>query len=156
MELIQPLDILNKTNPVIFLAGPIQNAPDWHGKVILGLFDKLRFPVTIASPKIVGNKPNNWTYEKQVNWESKYLNKAAESGIIIFWLANQANENSERSYAQTTRFELSEWFTKYKINQNINLIIGIEPGFRGERYIRYRISTESNIQIVNKIQNSIN
>ena len=40
-----------------------------------------------------------------------------------------------RSYAQTTRFELGEWYGKSQLNPDIKIAIGIRPGFQGERYI---------------------
>lgn len=156
MKVIQPLN-LNINDPIIFLAGPIQDAPEWHQIIIKSLTDKLGDKnVVIASPKILGEKPSDWSYQKQVDWETEYLNKAANKGIILFWLPNSATQNLERSYAQTTRFELSEWFTKHKMNNNINIVIGIEPGFHGERYIKYRINKESDIPIFDNINDMIN
>jgi hypothetical protein len=151
MKVIQPFN-LNINEPTIFLAGPIQDAPEWHQEIIKLLNNKLSNKnVVVASPKILGEKPSEWTYIKQVNWESEYLNKAAKKGIILFWLPNSATQNLERSYAQTTRFELSEWFTKHKIDNSIKIVIGIEPGFHGERYIKYRINEESDIPLFDNI-----
>ena len=83
MKVIQPLN-LNINDPIIFLAGPIQDAPEWHQIIIKSLTDKLGDKnVVIASPKILGEKPSDWTYQKQVDWETEYLNKAANKGIIL-------------------------------------------------------------------------
>ena len=80
-------------------------------------------------------------FVEQVDWETCYLNKAAQNGAILFWLAKETSHHPERAYAQTTRFELAEWKTKYKQNK-INLLVGIEPKFPGERYIRHRFGQD--------------
>jgi hypothetical protein len=94
MKVIRPLD--ETTNkPTIFLAGPIQSAPDWHSVAIKN-FEQLHEYVSnvefdIASPKML-NKPEEFYYDKQVAWESKNLANAAAGGVILFWLANPIPE----------------------------------------------------------------
>ena len=56
-----------------------------------------------------------------------------------------------RSYAQTTRFELGEWYGKGMDN----FVVGVQPGFHGERYIKYKFEqddykVETNIKDVTK------
>jgi len=98
----------------------------------------------IASPKWRGNKQPHTKldavgYRKQVTWESEFLDRAARLGCIMFWLACETEHDPERSYAQTTRFELAEWVTRsFYWNPHPKIVIGIEPGFPGERYIRER------------------
>ena len=150
IEIIRPLED-SIENFTIFLAGPIQGAHDWHETAITYLSNYIYKPLCIAVPKTI-NKPKEWTYDKQVEWESKYLNKASQNGIILFWLPIEFNKFDNRSYAQTTRFELAEWVTKQKFNNSINIVIGIEPGFHGEKYMRKRISEENtNIVIYNNL-----
>ena len=54
----------------------------------------------------------------------------------MFWLPNEVEHVDGRSYAQTTRFELGEHFGK----NPEKLVVGIEPGFTGEKYIRLKLS----------------
>jgi hypothetical protein len=95
---------------------------------------------------------NKYVYEKQVDWETHYLNKAASIGAIMFWLAKEVNHSCDRAYAQTTRFELAEWKVRYQ-RDNIKLIVGIEEGFTGARYIRHRFSQDCpNIPICKNLE----
>lgn len=137
-----PPEFPRASEPLIFLAGPIQGAPDWHSKAI-GLLDG--YP--IASPK---RPDDSWKFdfEAQVDWESKCLEQAARTGCILFWLAKEETHHPDRAYAQTTRFELAEWITR----KRYRVVIGIEPGFSGERYIRHRMLDHSNWHIFGTLE----
>jgi hypothetical protein len=126
--------------PVVFLAGPIQGAKNWQ-KDAIGLITGLNPSINIASPR--GDySVKRFDYDTQVDWETHYLNKAADYGAILFWLAKEDEHKCDRSYAQTTRFELAEWLTKHGHDKRINLSIGVENGFTGQRYIRKRIGQD--------------
>ena len=149
-------DIIDNDNDIhIFLAGPIQGADNWQEKVISKIEKEfkdvdLERNIVIASPRWL-KRSDDFVYNDQVNWESYYLDKASLSGVNVFWLpradTKQANDKG-RSYAQTTRFELGEWFGKYMID----FVIGVEKGFHGEKYINlkfqqgydYKISSNLN------------
>jgi len=125
---------LSPTDIVIFLAGPIQGSSEWHEEII----DKIKENnidknVIICSPKRLSN--DNFIYDEQVNWESLYLDKASKQGIVIFWLAEEINKVDGRSYAQTTRFEIGEWWAKGQYIDNFKIIVGAENGFNGLKYI---------------------
>jgi hypothetical protein len=129
-----------KETPLIFLAGPIQGAPDWHKKAIAYL--QAQAPnVLIASPK-KAYLDGSFVYGEQVDWESHFLNRAAANGCVLFWLAKEETHFPNRAYAQTSRFELGEWATKQK-QLNCNLVVGIEEGFSGARYIRRRLTQQN-------------
>lgn len=132
-KILSPPKIESISNKLLFLAGPIQGATDWQSVAI----NKLKnCDITIANPRKV-YLDNDFDYEKQVLWESFYLNFA---DIIVFWLPVEYEKIEGRSYAQTTRFELAEWLTKQSLNHtNKKLIVGIENGFSGKRYIETRI-----------------
>lgn len=121
----------------IFLAGPIQDAPDWQSKAI-DYLNTHRGDKTfqIACPRR-SYKEREFSYDVQVNWETKHLEMAANNGVVLFWLANQETFNPTRAYAQTTRYELAEWLTKHEL-EDANVVLGIQPGFSGERYIKMR------------------
>lgn len=140
VKVIIPIGKAPNNNIIIFLAGPIQGAENWQDKAI----DILRNEITdcvIANPRRE-YIDDEFEYNKQVEWETEYLNKAAKNGVIMFWLAKEMTHFCNRAYAQTTRFELAEWKTKYHYNKKINLVIGIEDGFTNERYIRKRMKED--------------
>jgi hypothetical protein len=121
--------------PVIFLAGPIQGAPNWQDTAIEIIHSQMP-EVIIASPR-KDYLDNSFNYNEQVDWESYHLEKAASTGVIMFWLAREVEHDPERAYAQTTRAELFDWK-----NRPGNIVIGIESGFSGEKYIRRRFKQD--------------
>lgn len=130
---------------VIFLAGPIQGTNSekmWQEELIKKIQNRLKDTklsknVVIASPRRL-EKPKEFKYEEQVDWESFYLDKASKQGIILFWLAKEEEKVEGRSFAQTSRFEIGEWFAKGQNIDNFKILIGIQQGFEGERYITYK------------------
>lgn len=131
---------LAKEIPVIFLAGPIQGAPDWHKEAIAYLQEQAP-NIVLASPK-KAYLDGSFVYGEQVDWESHFLNRAAFNGCVLFWLAKEETHFPERAYAQTSRFELGEWATKQR-QLNCNLVVGIEEGFSGTRYIQRRLNQQN-------------
>lgn len=135
-------------SPMIFLAGPIQDAPEWHDEAIgiLGnLLAKKPVHVVVACPKRGGKrKPlDDKDYKLQVAWEVQYLRSAAVYGTALFWLPKAATK-SDRPYAQTSRFELGEMFCS-NLFSRLNLVVGMEKGFPNERYLRERLSRVAGI-----------
>ncbi len=120
---------------LIFLAGPIQGAPDWQEQAI----NLLNTNYHVANPRHTYPE-GTFDYDKQVEWEWLQLERAAEHGGIIFWFAAQ-DYNLEyeegRPYAQTSRIEFGEVFG-WKKYHSVNVAVGIEPGYEGgnERYFR--------------------
>jgi len=129
---------------IIFLAGPIQGAPDWHTKAIR-IISKLDPDIIIACPKRYNiTKTSDFgdkDYAEQVDWETHALRLTEKYGVIMFWLAVQTIERKDRSYAQTTRFELAEWKMRHEFRK-ARLALGIEKGFFGERYLRRRFGQD--------------
>lgn len=135
-QIILPPNYPKIAGPLIFLAGPIQGAPDWQSTAISYLKDHA--DVHIASPRRPKRRSGDFTkkdYNEQVDWEHHFLDYAAENGITVFWLAKQDYEVKGRAYAQTSRLELGEAFTRHYL-KGIQLIVGIEQGFSNEKYIR--------------------
>jgi hypothetical protein len=122
--------------PVLFLAGPIQGAPDWQSDAISLL---VRTPgVAIACPRRPGNANADLSaaaYEEQVKWEHHYLERAGLDGVLVFWLAREVTHHCDRAYAQTTRFELGEAVTLHRW-KGIKVVVGIEQGFSGASYLK--------------------
>src|SRR5262245_51764816 len=137
--LIGSPDYSTFTGPVVFLAGPIQGAPDWQAQAVL-LFDRLAPGLNVANPRRV-YLPGSFDYHAQVDWETHHLRLAGADGVILFWLAREADHTCDRAYAQTTRFELAEWKVRHE-RDGARLVVGIDDGFTGARYIRRRLAVD--------------
>ncbi len=59
----------------------------------------------------------------------------------MFWLAKEAEVVEGREYAQTTRWELATWKERH-LTRGVKLVVGIEEGFSGARYIRKVLTNE--------------
>lgn len=144
--------VIEETDHVIFLAGPIRDAPNWQQEALDFMLDNYHNPhgdinVVIACPRWPGEKmcePEVFDFQSQVDWETEYLARAAIKGTVLFWLPNPADKlTKNRCYGQTSRFELGEWLTAACLGWQgnaypVGLALGIEPGFSGEQYIRAR------------------
>ncbi|MCD4759532.1 nucleoside 2-deoxyribosyltransferase domain-containing protein [archaeon] len=138
------LKSLSHDSPMIFLAGPIQGAPKWQ-------FDATKYIIShsndiyVASPRRLEEfqegKFTKEMYNKQVDWETFHLRRAAKNGAVLFWLAKEKDHKCYRAYAQTSRFELAEWKMWHEV-YGINFVVGIEEGFTGSKYIRRRFSQD--------------
>jgi hypothetical protein len=120
----------------LFLAGPIQGAADWQAEAyqhLSNLWKALDGILTVCNPR--RKDDSQFQYAQQVDWETLHLHLAAQQGVILFWLAKENKHTCDRSYAQTTRFELGEWSARAPDS----IVIGIEEGFTGAKYIRHRM-----------------
>ena len=138
-RLVLPPEYCKLEGPVIFLAGPIQGAPDWQSQAI-AIIREIAPWINIASPRR-DYFDEDCVYEEQVDWETHYLRRAAENGLILFWLAKEAHHVCERAYAQTSRFELGEWKVWHE-KDKVRLVVGLEEGFTNSRYIVRRLSQD--------------
>jgi hypothetical protein len=137
--LLMPPQYLALDGPLVFLAGPVQGAPDWQGEAISYLAAWAP-SLNIASPRRK-YLPGTFDYAAQVDWETHHLHRAAEYGVILFWLAAEKEHDCHRSYAQTTRFELAEWKVLHQ-RDHVRLVVGVEDGFSGARYVRRRFAQD--------------
>jgi len=141
--IIAPNVITIKRASLIFLAGPIQGAGEWH-KEAIEIIHSINTEIYVASPKRQKRRSGDFTeemYNEQVDWETTYLKRAASNGTILFWLAKEEMHSCDRAFAQTSRFELAEWKSRYEV-YDTHLVVGIEEGFPGARYIRRRFSQD--------------
>lgn len=127
------------TRPVIFLAGPIQGALDWQSQAIKTISKHSRYTI-VANPRREYLE-GTFDYGRQVDWETFHLRRAGENGGIMFWLPKESHKITGRAYAQTSRIELGEWKIRHE-KEGARLVIGIEWGFSGERYIRRRFAQD--------------
>src|SRR3989338_3144881 len=150
-KVILPPDFRDIDGPLIFLAGPIRGAEDWQSEAI-EIIHRADSGIYIASPRREVFD-ESFDFDVQTDWETKYLNLAAERGGILFWLAREAHHSCDngRSYAQTTRFELATWVERFR-HRDVGIVIGIEKGFSGVEYIRKMVS--ANIVIVDTLEDT--
>lgn len=117
---------------MVFLAGPIQGAQLWQAAAGVVLD---RAGLIVASPRRSDTPPD---FEEQVAWETRWLNRAAWYGRILFYLDAEHEHDCTRAYAQTTRFELGEWIAK----KSSCVVIGAHPSFPGLKYIKSRLAKD--------------
>lgn len=145
LNVVGPPEIVETEGSLLFLAGPIQGAENWQDQAI-EVISGMNAKITVASPRKEYSE-GTFVYEKQVDWETEYLRRAARYGAVMFWLARQTSLDSPddrgfyRAYAQTSRFELAEAKIKHE-RDGLKLVVGIESGFGNERYIRRRFSQD--------------
>ena len=108
----------------VFLAGPIQGAPDWQSK--LPEIEN----VVYLSPRRESYPVPNFNYNEQAELETQALRSA---NIVLFWIPEESEVVAGRSYAQTTRFELGENMARGK-----RIILGVNNSFHGRRYFDYK------------------
>jgi hypothetical protein len=137
--ILLPPEIVPVEGPVVFLAGPIKGAPDWQSEAARPLLAALP-DVRVASPRRV-YAPGTYDAAAQIDWETHFLRLAGTRGVILFWLAREVEHDPTRAYAQTTRFELAEWKVRHE-RDGAKLVVGIEDGFTGARYIRHRFERD--------------
>jgi hypothetical protein len=135
---------IKDNEPLLFLAGPIQGAPDWQSEVIETIIGK-RIGVGSKATLHIANPRREYldgafSYPDQVNWEKRHILRAARYGAVLFWFAKQdptiAYEEG-RPYAQTSRVEFGRVCGWKDYAHNLNLVLGVEPGYTGsERYFR--------------------
>ena len=136
---ISPPDYPAIGGPLVFLAGPIQSAPDWQAEAAR-LLGELAPTLHVANPRRQ-YPPGTFEYAAQVDWETHHLRRAAERGVILFWLAREVEPMPGRCHAQTSRFELAEWKVRHE-RDGVKLVVGIEDGFSGARYVRHRFGQD--------------
>lgn len=119
MKLVYTLDEVIHDSPSIYLAGPTirisgnkdNNIADkyrWR-KDAVDILKKKKFNGIIYIPEYKDNiKPNDWTYNKQLDWELKAMNAA---DVILFWIPR----DMEFTPALTTNIEFGEWMNSGKI-----------------------------------------
>src|SRR5690242_6270198 len=97
---LRPPHYSDMAGPIVFLAGPIQGAPDWQFEAV-ELLHAGDHRLNIASPRRLEAWNTGNDYNEQVDWETHHLRQAAREGVILFWLAREAEHRCDRAYAQT-------------------------------------------------------
>lgn len=144
IEAPENLDIKKKSKYYVFLAGPIQGAPDWQKEIITRFEKKWKDEVLFCNPRRSVYQDGEFNYQEQVDWETTYLNVA---DLILFWIPPMETSIEGRSYAQTTRTELGEWLDKCKTSGK-PMILGIDPSISGFKYIQKRAPEDFGIKVI--------
>jgi len=149
-NVLNPPEITDVNGKIVFLAGPIHSARNWQNDAIKLIHDH-DSSIIIANPRR-GYFIERFDFSKQADWEMHYQNKAAKNGTILFWLAKEETHKCDRPYAQNTRFVLGEWMVRH-LWQNVNIVVGIEDGFSGSRFLYQTINQKCNkINIKNTLE----
>lgn len=134
--------------PLVFLAGPIQGAPDWQTSFAVNLLSQ-HPDIAVASPRRTPEDQARFDADEQVTWEHRALEKARRFGVLAFWWAaqnlNDVSYPTGRAYAQTTRIELGKAIGWRAAQLDLPVIIGFDPeytanGGGSEGYIRREAS----------------
>ena len=113
----------------VFLAGPIQGAPNWQHSVENLFVNEQYSNIVFLSPRRLSY--DNFNYEEQVLWEKKYM---ALADVILFWIPEEIENVEGRSYAQTTRTEFGEYLARGK-----KIIFGAYKEFPCLRYFESKL-----------------
>lgn len=157
-ESLQSSNVIKVFEPIqpgvsksVFLAGPTYRINDdncyipksWRDDAI-SIFKDLKFDGIIYSPEWINNvKPNDWTYDKQVEWEVAALNAA---DIILFWIPRDMKDLP----ALTTNIEFGEWMHSGKI------IVGAPSDAEKMDYIKSRCNlNEDKIPFIDNLEDLI-
>lgn len=149
--------------PVLFLAGPIQGAPDWQAKAITTVSRSLERCESAGVLHISNPRRDyideQFSYPEQVRWEKHNILRAAKFGAVMFWFAKQdpsVEYEAGRAYAQTSRVEFGRVCGWKDYALNLNLVLGIEPGYNGsERYFK-TCADEYDIPVYTDLDSTIN
>jgi hypothetical protein len=158
--------------PIIFLAGPATNAPNWHSDAIAYFMEK-NLKVIIVTPKsklaplveirIAHQTGEGEPFQADLEWQEFYLQKAAlgNKGCLMFWLAGEKEfcsrhdkynprdlpqrEDPLKAYAFMTQYQLGRWGAKAGKE---NLVIGSDGGYPELKSVLFDIAQERpNLQI---------
>lgn len=123
---------------LVYLGGPLAFSPDWHSDAIALLqINKL---ISIASPREARDIRVEKTPEEKIKyleWKQYYSEYAYQKGVVMFWFPKEQEGSSESK----AMFEFGEAITRTCL-QNTKLLVGIEPGFEGDAFIRNIITSK--------------
>jgi hypothetical protein len=136
--------------PLIFLAGPIKEAPNWQDEAACFLLSQKR-DLLVASPRsgvrdeiakyvLIGDET---FFSRQREWERYYLDVASQRGAILFWLPGEVEHDCHKSYGAMTRLELGQWMTNYKHDRNVRFCVGSDGKFSELNTIRYDLQMDA-------------
>jgi hypothetical protein len=132
--IFSPPDCPKIEGPLVFLGGPVQGAPDWQATAIAEV-QAHDVKLHIANPRC---KPFPGNHDANIDWQVDYMARAAENGVVLFWLPREIKHRCDRTYAQDVRVALGEYLS-LSLTKRIFMAVGVERGFTGEYYVRRRV-----------------
>jgi hypothetical protein len=144
MKIIVPKTLVQidpNYGPLFFLAGPVRGGDDWQRACCEEIRRHLpRFYAAVpyyhhaeeAYPLMEQAEPGQPNaFERQLDWECHYLERAARDGCVIFWLPEESRTKprSSGAYATDTRGEIARWSVERKYNPRFRVVVGAEPNF---------------------------
>lgn len=120
--------------PIIYLAGPINGAPDWQSDAIGHLC--VNPSVHIVSPRQARDASTLLSEEDskvQIEWEQVYMESAVKDGVVLFWFAKPLSSVSTSYYAQQSFFELGDILAN--VGKRHSVCVGIEGEFPNAEYL---------------------
>ena len=138
--ILLPKTSAQTNEPIIYLAGPILNAPEWQDEASLYILKK-EPNIIIATPRsgirdtiqpyIITEEQDKTKFPRQVAWEKEHLTIASRTGAILFWLPEQKKQldEEEKVYGALTRVEIGQWMTEYKHDPRIHICFGTDGKF---------------------------
>lgn len=136
-----PHEFTDTSLPTVFLAGPVQGAPDWQRDLARKL-QRSGFAMNIASPRRTDEDMATFDINAQVNWELDHIHAALHMGVLAINFAPQDHTlpyPEGRAFAQTTRWEAGGAILGQEFfDGHANVIMHVHPDYRGgnEAYAR--------------------
>lgn len=171
MKIILPktlVEIDPKHGPLFFLAGPVRGGGDWQTKCcevirmhLANFYAVLpcRYPEThpLVPFRVAGRED---FFDRQLTWERHYLDIAATTGCLIFWLPAESKINprtGDDPYAMDTRGELGEWRGMLRNDPSLRVVVGAEPDFPGLSQIQrnFSFATNSNFPVFKTLKETV-
>ena len=136
--------------PLVFLAGPIREAPNWQDYAATFLLSK-EPDLTVASPRRGKRNPifryllegDENHFSRQREWERHYLDLASKRGAILFWLPGETLHECSKAYGAMTRLELGQVMTASRIVDFVNFCVGSDGEFSELNTIKYDLSLDA-------------
>lgn len=136
--------------PLIFLAGPIINAPNWQDKAIITILSQDPELIVVSPRRGVREsiepyilRGDETFFPRQRAWERHYLKLASRKGTVMFWLPGEEISDSKHPYGATTRVELGQSMTEYRIDRSVSFCIGSDGDFPVLDVIKYDLSLDA-------------
>lgn len=131
VQIIQSPSVKEIKYRSIFLAGGIQDCPDWRSdaiKLIKKVCRQEKSDVTIINPLRESFTPD--LHKAQVQWETAYLEVA---DLVLFWFPKE-------TLCPMTLYEFG-----WMLNSGRNMIIGAHPEYARFNDLRFRLEAHHGI-----------
>lgn len=125
-----------------FLLGP-NAVPPWQEQAIT-LIQTANTKVEIISPCHPNHNPSRLSdaeNRRLAIWELHYLREAWKRGILLCWFPAEQEHRCDEPFAQNCRDEFGRSIEQH-IHNRARLVVGIEPGYGGGRFLRTALEVD--------------